>query len=109
MIILISIALCVGYGGALISARVAIHNPLVSGIDRSNDNKWFLPAKLFNSDLSRPVVRRKQNVSGIDVSPVLQVIATATFFHPKRFTSHEQKKTAHTNSDMKRGLPSNKN
>jgi hypothetical protein len=66
----ISIALCVGYGGALISARID-DNPLVSGIDRPNDNKWFLPAKLFNSDLSR-----KQNVSGIDVSPVIQVIAT---------------------------------
>jgi hypothetical protein len=73
-IILISCALRIGYSRALMRGRVD-DNPLVDGIDWSNNDKRFLPAKLVYSNLTRAIVGRKQNISGINVSPVIKVIA----------------------------------
>jgi hypothetical protein len=73
-IILISGALRIGYSRALMRGRV-YDNPLGDGIDWSNNDKRFLPAKLFYSNLTRAIVGRKQNISGINVSPVIKVIA----------------------------------
>jgi hypothetical protein len=73
-IVLISGALPIGYSRALMRAGV-YDNPLVDGIDWSNNDKRFLPAKLFYTSLTRAIVGRKQNISGITLSPVIKVIA----------------------------------
>ena len=82
-IILISGALRVGYSRALMRGRV-YDNPLVDGIDWSNNDKRFLPAKLFYSNLTRAIVRREQNISGINVSLVIKVIATSNVLPPEQ-------------------------
>jgi hypothetical protein len=100
-IILISGALRIGYSRTLMCDRV-YDDPLVDGIDWSNNDKRFLPAKLFYSNLTRAIVGREQNISGINVSPVIKVIATSNILPPEQIYIHEQIETAHINKNMKR-------
>src|ERR1700719_2237492 len=81
-IIRISLSLSVRNSNPLLRPRVD-DNPLVGTALRTDDDEWLLPAQLVNPDLRRlhrATVRWKENVCGLTLSPVVQVISASDRF-----------------------------